>query len=106
MSVGLVHAAGSSGYAELATTKTTICAELAIGRAVIHAESATHSYKSLILSTYRGRMWPILRNHAVSGLIGAGSPSYPVTVTMPQSRLLRLRRSIMPGAVRGSVPPG
>ena len=59
------HAARLCGYAESATEPGIVCAELATDRLVIHAESATHSYKSLIVPTYRGGMWPILRKHMV-----------------------------------------
>jgi hypothetical protein len=49
----IIHAAGRCGYAELATSHTAIYAELATETPVIHAEFAAHSYKGLILPTYR-----------------------------------------------------
>ena len=50
------HAAENPGFAESATSIGPICAELATQTPVIHAESATHSYKTLIKLPYRAQM--------------------------------------------------
>lgn len=49
----LIHAAHCPFFAEMATCRTPICADLATEPPVIHAELATHSYNILILYTYR-----------------------------------------------------